>query len=300
MKPNYLNEKVVLISGSSMGIGKAIAIELASYGAKIVLNGRDTEKLQQTKSDLKAKGYDVIAVPADIRNTVECKKLINKAIGHYQKLDILINNAAVSSRGSIEHMAETNFMILAETNFLGSAYLCKYAIPHLKKTEGHIICINSVGSFRGMPFNSAYSSTKMAQAALADALRIELYGYGIHVGIAHVGFTENDPRKIILDVDGSWVYLPKRTNIKLAKREAVAKSIRLMIIKRKHKITLTGLGKLTSFATRYLPGFSYLMLLLNRHIIEKQFTLIGGEKVTLKNPLLKKAKGVISTVEVKN
>lgn len=60
-----------------------------------------------------------------------------------------------------------------------------------------------------MPFNSAHSASKMAQAAFADALRIELYDYDVHVGVAFVGFTENEPRKIILDVDGSWVYLPK-------------------------------------------------------------------------------------------
>lgn len=301
MMTNYLNEKVVLITGSSMGIGKAIAKELAVYGAKIVLNGREIEKLEKTESDLKAEGYDVLAVPADIRNMTECKDLVYKTVAHYQKLDILINNAAVSSRGAIEHMAETNFNILTETNFLGSAFLSKYAIPHLKRTQGHIIYINSVGGFRGMPFNSAYSSTKMAQAALADALRIELYGYGIHIGVAHVGFTENDPRKIILDVDGSWVYLPKRTNIKLAKREAVAKSIRWMIVKRKHKITLTGLGKLTSFFTRYLPGFSTWLLMLNRHSIEKEFTLIGGEKVTHQHLAINNAKRAvsISTVESK-
>ena len=92
-------------------------------------------------------------------------------------MDLLVNNAAVSSRGSVELMAEKNFKILAETNFMGSAYLGKHAIPHLKKTKGHIIFINSAGGFRGMPYNSAYTASKMAQAGLADALRIELSDY---------------------------------------------------------------------------------------------------------------------------
>ena len=176
-------------------------------------------------------------------------------------------------------MAETNFDILIRTNFIGSAYLSKYAIPYLRKTKGHLIFINSAGGFRGMPYNSAYSASKMAQAALADALRIELCDDNIHVGTAFVGFTENDPKKAILDVDGTWIYLPKRTNIRLAKPESVAKSIRSMIIKRKNIVTLTALGRFTSFATRYLPQFSGWLLRTNREKIRKQFTMIGGQKV---------------------
>jgi NAD(P)-dependent dehydrogenase (short-subunit alcohol dehydrogenase family) len=278
-KPSYLRDKVVLVSGSSMGIGKAIAIELAAHGAKIVLNGKDSEKLIRTEVLLKGKGYDVTAIVADIRNPEACKSLIKKTIRQYGQLNVLVNNAAVSSRGRVEQMADRNFKILAETNFLGSAYLSKYAIPHLKKTKGHIIFINSVGGFRGMPFNAAYSASKMALTGLAEALRIELCDYGIHVGNAFVGFTENDPRKKILDIDGSWIYLPRRSNIKLAKPEAVAKSIRHLIVTRKNTITLTGLGWITAMVTRYLPGLANGILRRNRNKIEKEYTMIGGEKV---------------------
>ena len=298
MKTNYFIDKVALISGSSMGIGKAIAIELASEGAKVILNGRDIDKLYQTEAELKSSGFEVSAVAADIRNSEASKFLVDETIRRYGRLDILVNNAAISSRGSIEHMAETNFKILAETNFMGSAYLSKYALPHLKKTQGHIIFINSVAGFRGMPYNAAYSATKMAQAGLADALRIEMHDHGVHVGIAFVGFTENDPKKAILDVDGSWVYLPKRTNIKLAKREAVANSIRRMIVKRQAAITLTGLGRFANFTIRYLPGVSNWLLVMNRKKIEGRFTLIGGQKVTKKNIPKTRAKTAKPIMEV--
>lgn len=279
MKSHYLQGKVALVSGSSMGIGKAIANELASKGAKVVLNGRGSEKLFRTESELRAKGLEVTAFAADIRRPEACKYLVGETIKTYGSLDILVNNAAVSSRGSVEEMADINIEILGETNYQGSAFLSKYAIPYLKKTQGHIIFINSVGGFRGMPFNSAYTASKLAQAGLADALRIELHDDGIHVGVAFVGFTENDPKKAILDVDGTWIYLPKRTNIRLAKPQAVAKSIRRMIVGRKNRITLTGLGLFTNFAIRYLPGLSNWLLLMNREKIKRQFTLIGGEKV---------------------
>lgn len=215
----------------------------------------------------------------DAGKVTQCQALITELVKHFGKIDILINNAGDSSRGSVEEMAVSNFKSLMETNYNGGAYLSKYAVPHLKKTKGHIIFINSVGGFRGMPYNSAYTASKMAQAALADALRIELYDDGIHIGLMYVGFTENDPKKSILDVDGTRVYLPKRENIRLAKTQSVAKSVRLMIEKRNDKATLTELGFLANFMIRYLPWLSNWILLVNRERIEKQFTYIGGERV---------------------
>ena len=279
MNSDQFKNKVAIVTGSSRGIGKAIAIELAEKGVKVVLNGRDNKRLQDTNNEFLKKGYDVLSVAADVSKFTQCQTLITRAVKRFGKIDILINNAGDSSRGTVEKMAVSNFKNLMETNYNGGAYLSKYVVPHLKKTKGHIIFINSVGGFRGMPYNSAYTASKMAQAALADALRIELYDTGIHVGLMYVGFTENDPKKSILDVDGTRTYLPKRENIRLAKPQSVAKSVRLMIEKRNDKTTLTELGLLANFMIRYLPRLSNWILLVNRERIEKQFTYIGGEKV---------------------
>lgn len=270
-----MTNKVAIVTGSSMGIGRAIATELAQNGVKVVLNGKNKEKLHDTENELSKNGYQVTAVAADIRYATQCENLINKTIEHYGKLDMLINNAGESSRGTVEDMANANFKTLIETNYTGAAYMSKYAIPHLKKTKGHIIFINSVGGFRGMPYNSAYTASKMAQAGLADALRIELYDFDIHVGLMYVGFTENDPEKSILDVNGKRIYLPKRKNVRLAKRQSVAKSVHYMIKNRNNRGTLTELGLLANFMIRYLPRLSNWILLVNRERIRNQFTYIG-------------------------
>tara|TARA_R110000744_G_scaffold171083_1_gene289497 strand:- start:69 stop:995 length:927 start_codon:yes stop_codon:yes gene_type:complete len=298
MKNDYLKNKVAVVSGSSMGIGKAIAWELAQLGVKVVLNGRDSEKLESAKNEFLDNDFKVETFIADIRLQEECKFLISEVISILGQLDILVNNAGVSSRGSIEKSADKNFTILSETNFTGAAHLSKYAIPHLKKTKGHVIFINSVAGFRGMPFNSAYSASKMAQAALSEALRIELYDYGVHVGIAFVGFTQNDPNKQILDVDGSLVYLPKRTNMQLATKESVAQSVRKMIEKRTKRITLTGLGNLANFTIRYLPVFSNWLLWLNREKIKNQYTMIGGLKVDESAQVISEYQEFIADAEV--
>lgn len=278
MKNHSLKDKVALVSGSSMGIGKAIAIELAQRGAKVVLNGREKDRLENSCEELSSMGHDVKAFMADVRLPDQCAYLIDETIRSYGQLDILVNNAGISSRGSLEDMATSNFIILMETNFNGSAYLSKYALSYLKKTHGHVVFINSAGGFRGMPYNSAYTASKLAQAALVDALRIEWYDYGIHVGIAHVGFTVNDPQKKILDVDGSWIYLPQRTNVTLASPQSVAKSICDMIAKRKKRITLTSLGVLANLIIRYFPILTEWIVWTNRKKIKEEFTLIGGEK----------------------
>jgi short-subunit dehydrogenase len=275
-------DKVAVVSGSSMGIGKAIATALAQNGAKVVLNGRHRAQLFATENELLGKGHHVKAVIADIGHPDQCKYLIDETIKAYNKINILINNAGQSSRGTVEKMAVSNIKTLIETNYSGAAYLSKYAVPHLKKSKGHIVFINSVGGLRGMPYNSAYTASKMAQAALAEALRIELYDYDIHVGLVYVGFTENDPKKIILDEDGTRIYLPKRDNIRLANPQSVAKSVLHMVEKRTDKITLTNLGLLANFMIRYFPTLSDWILLYHRRKIKEQFTEIGGMKVVEK------------------
>jgi short-subunit dehydrogenase len=274
--------KVAVVSGSSMGIGKAIATALAQKGAKVVLNGRHKAQLYDTEKELLLKGYDVKAVVADIGRPDQCKHLVAETIKAFGKIDILINNAGQSSRGTVEKMVVSNIKALIETNYSGAAYLSKYAVPHLKSSKGHIVFINSVGGLRGMPYNSAYTASKMAQAALAEALRIELYDYGIHVGLVYVGFTENDPKKIILDEDGTRIYLPKRDNIRLAKPQSVAESVLGMVEKRTDRIILTNLGLLANFMIRYFPSLSNWILLHHRKKIKEQFTEIGGKKVVEK------------------
>ena len=282
-----MKDKVAIVTGSSMGIGKAIAMELAQNGAKIILNGRDKKKLYNTEKEFLKNGFDVTAVAADVSRPDQCKYLISETLKAYGKIDILVNNAGESSRGTVERMAISNIKALIETNYSGAAYMSKYSIPQLKETKGNIIFINSVGGLRGMPYNSAYTASKMAQAALAQALRIELYDYGIHVGLVYVGFTENDPKKIILDEDGTKTYLPKRGNVRLAKPESVARNVHRMIENRTDSITLTNLGHLADFMIHLFPKLSDWILLTSREQIQKQFTEIGGKKVIEKQELKK-------------
>ncbi|NNC95362.1 MAG: SDR family oxidoreductase [Chitinophagales bacterium] len=274
-----LKNKVAIITGSSMGIGKAIAEELATRGVNLVLNGRDPEKLKITEAELRSRGAKVISVIADVRSPDECNKLVNDCIETFGRVDILVNNAGVTSRGSIEQMNPNVLHQVMDTNFLGSVFPTQAALPYLKKTKGHVIFINSIAGFVSIPYSSLYSCSKIAQSAMVDALRIELEGTGIHIGIAYCSFVQNDSRKKILEHNGKWVYLPQRKNVLRDKPLHVARRIVDMITSRSPKIIFTFIGKLTYFIERTFPWLIRLIFRFNRRKVRDEYTFIGGDMV---------------------
>ena len=246
--------KVAIITGSSQGIGKTLAVELAKKGAKVVLNGRNGDRLNVTHQSLLAQGFDMVAVQGDISNHADCQKLINSTIEHYGKIDILVNNAGLSMEGEIETLAPDTLKKIMEVNVLGSVYPTQLALPQIKATKGNILFISSLAGIHGLPNFSAYSASKMALSALAESLKIELSGTGVHVGIAYVGFTENDPQKTFYNANGELEVLPKRQNVKVEAVEKVAQRLIRKIEKRKFKTTFSTLGKLLSVINRISPS----------------------------------------------
>lgn len=251
---SFFRDKVAIITGSGMGIGKATALELAAQGAKVVLNGRNAERLQKAFEELKAKGYDVIAIPCDITSAADCENLIRQTIETYGKLDILITNASISMREKFENLQPEVFSQIIHSNINGSAFPAWYALPHLKKTKGSITFISSAAGMIGMPTGSAYSAGKMALTALAQSMKIELDGSGVHVGIVHVGFTQNENAKRVLNAKGELVPVAPRPPYLQQTREQVAKAILRSIKGRQFKTVLTIVGKLNAFMVRFFPG----------------------------------------------
>ncbi|MBL7834381.1 MAG: SDR family oxidoreductase [Cyclobacteriaceae bacterium] len=251
---SFFKDKVAIITGSGMGIGKATALELAAQGAKVVLNGRNAERLQKAFEELKAKGHDVIAIPCDITSAADCENLIRQTIETYGKLDILITNASISMREKFENLQPEVFSQIIHSNINGSAFPAWYALPHLKKTKGSITFISSAAGMIGMPTGSAYSAGKMALTALAQSMKIELDGSGVHVGIVHVGFTQNEDAKRVLNAKGELVPVAPRPPYLQQTREQVAKAILRSIKSRQFKTVLTIVGKLNAFMVRFFPG----------------------------------------------
>ena len=269
MKQHYKG-KVILITGSSMGIGKAMAQYFGERGGRIAINARNSTKLANTEKELLEKGIEVSSFPADVSNWEQVQALIEGVVKQYGKLDILINNAGIATRGSIEKVKPEVFQSLLNVNVLGSIYPSKAALPYIERTKGSIIFISSIAAFYGLPYNSIYSTTKKALSAFSQSLRLESKEKGVHVGIAYVSFTENDPKKIILDSDGNRIYLENRKGIKKQTPEEVSRVISKMISSRKKSVSLSFAGKALNIIHRIFPSLIAFIYARNMSKIKAQ------------------------------
>ena len=253
MSTSKLDGQVAIITGSTMGIGKAIAIALAKKGVKIVLNGRNHERLEKTAQEMSSDGYDILPVQGDVGNYQECENLIDQTIKKYGSIDILINNAGISMEGSIADSLPEVFEKVYHTNILGVLFPTKAALSYLIKSKGSVVFTGSIAGFMGLPNFSAYSASKMSLTGLVQSLKVELAGTGVHVGINYVGFSENDSNKTFLNDRGEIEKMPIRNDFKRMPLEKVAAHFVQGIEKRKYKQTFTFLGKVINLTQRYFP-----------------------------------------------
>jgi NAD(P)-dependent dehydrogenase (short-subunit alcohol dehydrogenase family) len=252
MRYGKLEGKVAVVTGSSRGIGKAIAAELARNGAWVVMNGRHPGRLKEAEAEIREISGHVIGFCSDVSTIEGSCNLIGETIRLYGKIDILINNVGISMRGRIADLNPEVFDTIFRSNVFGAVYPVIAAIKHLKKVHGSIVFISSLAGVRGLPFISAYSSSKMALRAVAESIRIE--EKGLHVGVVYVGYTENDINKEAVASDGSKVILEPRQGKGVASKESVAKAVVRNIKKRKFITVLTFQGKMMALIQPLFPG----------------------------------------------
>ena len=263
---------VAIITGSSQGIGKALARELGRQGVRVVLNGRREARLREAEEELTQEGLAVAALAGDISDLAFAQKLVAFAIDTFGQLDMLVNNAGAANRGSLGDVSPESVETLIRVNLMGSIFPTQAALPHLRESKGSVLFIGSLAGLHGLPYNGLYSSTKQALTALSESLRIEESAHEVHVGLAYVGFTENDPRKVILDTDGKPVYLPRRDGMRLQSPEKVAAKLRRMLETRRKREVFTPMGKGLYWAQRLMPGLIDWVLTRNLNRVKAQST----------------------------
>jgi NAD(P)-dependent dehydrogenase (short-subunit alcohol dehydrogenase family) len=267
---NKFSGKVAVITGSSRGIGKAIAVELAKNGASIVLNGRNEERLNIARQDIERHSKNVISVCCDVSIPEEAKRLIRKTIDAFGHLDILINNVGISMRGYVADLNPEVFQMVFRSNIYGTVNPTIPAIPELRKTKGSIVFISSIAGIRGLPALSAYSASKMALRAIAESIRIEEHKHKIHVGLIYVGMTEIVHKKEAIAPDGSTMVLMDREKGKVQTIGHVARAVLRNLRKRKFITTLTPIGKLNKFLQAVMPSLVEKIILGNLQEFEKR------------------------------
>ncbi|MBV5311962.1 MAG: SDR family NAD(P)-dependent oxidoreductase [Prolixibacteraceae bacterium] len=265
----FYKGRVVVITGSSKGIGKAIALKIGQYGAKVVLNGRSSEALLSTEEELKRAGINCLTVQADVSLIEGAKKLIEEAVIGFGKIDVVINNSGIAVHGLFTETEPTTWQKVIQSNTLSSIYTTYFAIPYLKSTHGSIVFISSIGGRAGLPGHGAYSFSKMPLTSLTQTLDVELHEDQIHVGIVYVGFTRNDPNKTITDGTGKTKRLQPRNMNLLMEPEKVAEAVANLIRKRKKKKVLTLIGH----AQTFFYQFPLIRRLIMKSMLKKYYNM---------------------------
>ncbi len=221
-----IQDKVVVITGGSAGIGEAAARVFAEAGAKLVLASRSADKLQEVAQSLKT---ETLEVPTDMTDQAQVNQLIEKAYNHFGRIDILINNAGQAAGGNIATVSPDHYRKIIDLNLFGVLYAMQAVIPKMKQqTEGGIIInISSNVSKMAIPGLGAYASTKYALNGLTLTARNELAADNIRVILFYPGLTATDFGKNALKPENQsyGAQRPDGTMPKADSAEDVAKKI---------------------------------------------------------------------------
>lgn len=245
--------KVVVITGASSGIGKALAKEFFSRGAILSLGARRLDQLETLKKELK--NSDILCTRTDVALEDDCKTLIDSTIKKFGRIDILINNAGISMRALFKDMDLEVMHRLMNVNFFGTVYCTKYALPYLLETKGSLVGVISIAGYVGLPGRTAYSASKFAIRGFLDTIRIEHLHSGLHVLVAAPGFTASEVRKVALTADGTPQGETPRNEGAMMSAETCAFKIAEAVRKRRRSLILTFTeGKLTVFLGKFFPS----------------------------------------------
>lgn len=251
-----MKDKIVVITGASSGIGKALAYEFGNKGAIVVLAARNHDKLNEIVVDLNKRGIQAMDVKTDVTVENDCRQLIEKTIEKFGRIDVMINNAGISMRALFIDLKLDVMRKLMDTNYWGTVYCSKFAIPHLLKTNGSLVGVISIGGFIGMPGRSGYAASKFAVRGFLDTVRVENRKTGLHVLLAAPGFTTSNIRMAALTADGSPQGETPRDEEHMMSAEAVAHHIYKAVIQRKRQLVLTFFeGKFTVFLGKFVPRY---------------------------------------------
>ena len=250
-----MRNKVVIITGASSGIGKALAFAFGRQGSKIVITGRDGSKLENTKTELTLEGIDTLSIVADVSIELDNKKVVDKTIAHFGKIDVLINNAGITMRALFNDVETDVIKKVMDINFYGMVYATKYALPEIIKSQGSVIGISSIAGYRGLPGRTGYSASKFAMQGFLESLRTELLKQNVHVLVACPGFTTSNIRNTALSADGQIQGESPRDEAKMMTAETVADYIYKATVNRKRDLVLTAQGKLTVLLNKFIPAF---------------------------------------------
>ena len=185
---NNIEDKVVVITGASSGLGEATARLLSADGATVVLGARRQDRIEALASALKRAGGKTLAVSTDVTDRAQVQKLVSAAVKSFGRVDVMINNAGLMPQAPLELLKVDEWDRMIDVNIKGVLYGIAVALPHMKEQKsGHFINVSSVAGHRVGPGFAVYAATKYAIRALSEGLRQEVKPYNIRTTVISPG-----------------------------------------------------------------------------------------------------------------
>jgi len=186
-----LEGKRVLITGGSSGIGFAIARAMLAKGARVIVTGRNSERLAQAVRDFQERGLPISGVQADVATPEGRSRSMDQAIAVLGGLDVLVNNAGGVRAGRLENTTEAEIRTMVEVDLVAPILLTQAALPHLRKSgDGLVVNVTSGIALIGAPFYATYAAVKAGLSRFREAIRRELKGEGVGVLTLYPGATD--------------------------------------------------------------------------------------------------------------
>ncbi len=250
---SFLKDKVVIITGGSDGIGRALVDLCLQMGAKVATCGRNQDKLYQLQTAYAGRALHTMV--ADVSSEQECKRFIQSVEEAFGRIDALINNAGISMRALVQDTDLETIRKVMDINFWGTVYCTKYALPSILKSKGTVVGVSSIAGYRGLPGRSGYSASKFAVQGWLESLRTELLNSGVHVMWVCPGFTTSNIRNAALNSEAKAHGETSMDEQRMMSAEVCAKHIINAVEKRKRTIVLTFTGKRTVWLNKLFPGW---------------------------------------------
>ncbi|PQO42115.1 SDR family NAD(P)-dependent oxidoreductase [Blastopirellula marina] len=217
----------VLVTGTSSGIGRALAILLAAEGARLLLTARREDRLDELIEVIHAKGGEAVYVAGDIVDPAHRQRLLEKARHDFGGLDLLVNNAGIGAYGNFEEASPERLRQLMEVNFFAPVELTRLFLPMLTQGRTPAICnVSSVLAHRGVPGKSEYCASKFALHGFSDALRAELSTKGIDVILVSPSTTSSEFASSVVEKKGKAPAEGKFVRTPHSVAEAAVRAIR--------------------------------------------------------------------------
>jgi short-subunit dehydrogenase len=247
--------KVVVLTGASEGIGRALALELARAKARLVLSARNAARLESLADECRALGAEASAVPADASQRADCEALADAALAQFGAIDMLVLNAGATMWSRLDELEDVGLLErLMRVNCLGAAWLTHRALPALAAARGRIVAIASIAGLAGVPTRTGYAASKHAMIGFFDSLRIELADRDVSVTVIAPDFVRSEIHRRATGPDGRPLGESPMVESRIMSAEDCARIIVEAALARRRLVITSARGRAMRWLKLLAPG----------------------------------------------